>query len=174
MSSVSSQVEDPTIRRQAAELYRRYSALCFLRARRILGSDADDVVQEVFVRLLGNPPATLSADSPVVRAWLIATTTNVCTDRLRHKLRRDQGWRKALQAHVQPGAAADAESRVFSVELLRAALGEADEQTSQIVALAYFDELNQEEIAALLGVGRKTVAKRLGKFQARARRLLRT
>jgi RNA polymerase sigma-70 factor (ECF subfamily) len=48
--------------------------------------DADDVVQDTWVRMLERPPAT---DRPL-RPWLVAVTLNLARDRLR--ARRRAGW----------------------------------------------------------------------------------
>jgi RNA polymerase sigma-70 factor (ECF subfamily) len=56
---------------------------------RMTGSaaDADDVVQEAFVRALERPPEWAGVDAPI-RPWLVRVTMNVARDVLRRRKRR--------------------------------------------------------------------------------------
>jgi RNA polymerase sigma-70 factor (ECF subfamily) len=57
---------------------------------RMTGSatDADDVVQEAFVRALEHPPPRVGSDAPI-RPWLVRVAVNVARDVLRRRKRRD-------------------------------------------------------------------------------------
>jgi RNA polymerase sigma-70 factor (ECF subfamily) len=150
-------------------LYRQYGFQVERRCRRILGDsdEASDAAQEVFVRLL-----TKGADfrgAAEWMTWLYRVATNVCLNRL-----RDQKTRAALLARnadeVAPSSpspppdAAGTIDRRFLVTLLE----ELDETTQEIVLYHLVDEMSQGEIAALVGLSRVTVNKRLMRFRAHA------
>lgn len=148
---------------EVAELYRRYAPLVHARAKRIVGADADEIVQEVFLKLLDRPPAPDRAT-----AWIYATSTNLCLDRLRYRARRDEAWwedaREAFERQ-RPAGLAEALGRR---DLVRRLLARADRRTRTLAALVYVDGMTQQEAGDMLGVSRKTVNKRLERFRADA------
>jgi RNA polymerase sigma factor (sigma-70 family) len=151
---------------QIAELYRRHAPLVHSRARRLVRDEADDVVHEVFLRLLRRPPTgeqTLS--------WLLVTTTNICLDRLRARARRDEAWWSAVRAELGDDEIT-IERLVEAQEACRRLLGQFDPKTTRIAAMTLVDGMSQEEVAALFGVTRTAVAKRLQRFLRDARKLL--
>lgn len=89
----------------------RHERLLRALAYRMLGSvqDAEEVVQETFVRALEKPPAR---DRPV-RPWLVRVAMNLCRDRLRR--RKAAPWRgpwlpePALLEHVDPHLGPDSQ-----------------------------------------------------------------
>lgn len=60
------------------------------------GHDADDIVQEAFVRWLSSPPR----DSSTPEAWLVTIVQRLCVDsyrrRSRERLTDDTGWQNAF------------------------------------------------------------------------------
>lgn len=73
----------------AASCFEQHRGLVHSLSYRMLGvaADADEVVQEAFLRLLERPPA--DRDAPL-RPWLVRVAMNLCRDRLRQRRRR--GW----------------------------------------------------------------------------------
>lgn len=141
------------------ELYGRFAPLLAARARRIVGAEADDVVQEVFMKLITAPPA----DDHLI-AWLYTACTNLCLDRLRHHARRHDGWRAELRDALVGRRTSPVDELLAHKDLCRKLLTSTDERTQAIVALVHLDEMTQDEAATQLGVSRKTVVKRLGQF----------
>ncbi len=137
------------------------------RIRRIVGRDADDVVQELFVRLLGSRP-----DEKNIAAWIFTTSTNLAIDRVRHRARRDAAWQDEVRAAAR--GCPDAESLLANHEIARKVLASLDHKTQEVVVLVIFQELTQEEAAQRLGLSRKTVNERMQRFQDRARALVQT
>jgi len=148
-----------------AALYRKFAPLVHSRAGRLVGDDADDVVQEVFLRLIRQRPASGKEAS-----WIYRTTTNLCLDRLRHRGRRDSAWREDLRAHVVGMGPSAPDRLAESKELCRMMIGRAPRGTREVAALIYLDGMTQEEAAAELGLSRKTVGKRLKRFTDDARK----
>ncbi len=131
-------------------------------AWRVLGrsDDAEDVLQEVFLRLLRMDPATLD-----VRDWgayLRVAAVRAAIDQLRRNRQLRHVDPAALErvpdgADRSPTALAERHERA---ELLRAALARLPEREATLFALRHFEELSYEEIAERLEipVGRVGVA----------------
>jgi len=73
-----------------AHTLERHRPLLWNLGYRMTGSaaDADDVVQEAFVRALEHPPQWVADDAPI-RPWLVRVTMNVARDLLRRRKRRE-------------------------------------------------------------------------------------
>ena len=71
-------------------LYDLYGPRCFGLALRLLSQDhgaAEDVVQDVFVRVWQSPH-TVEIERGTARSWILASTRTACLDRIRHRARR--------------------------------------------------------------------------------------
>ena len=147
-------------------LYRKHGRMVFRRARALLGDvqAAHDAVQDVFIRALGARAEFESAASPV--AWLSRITTNHCLNRL-----RDTSRRRELAFQAPPfgeESRAHGEARVAVRDLLQ----RLPEVLGEIAVYYYVDQMNQDEIADLLGLSRRTVGNRLEEFRTAALALL--
>jgi RNA polymerase sigma factor (sigma-70 family) len=138
------------------------------RARRLVGADADDVVQEVFLRLIAKPPAIVD-----MTAWMYTTATNVALDRLRFVARRDAAWRAEVTRHAERERPSSVDEVLASRQLCRAILLRVDRHTQEVVTLVIFDEMTQEQAAETLGISRKSVNERLRRFRVQAEKQLR-
>ena len=107
--------------------------------------DAEDVYQDVFLRLLGQEASAW--DGEHLRAWLLRCTVNRCHDLHRFRLRRP-----VLALADLPETAAEADS------------GAAD--------LYYAEGYSTEEIAGLLDIPAATVRTRLRRARKRLKDLL--
>lgn len=142
-----------------AELFHRHATeLCgYLRARRG-APDAEDVVQESFVRLL----ATCKTDVPGnPRAWLYRTSANLAADAYDHRQVRSRlyvDWPDLADEIVDP--CADPARHTEASQRLRhilAALQQLPEPCYLAFLLNRFDNLSQRAIAVRLGLSEKTV-----------------
>lgn len=79
-------------------MYRVFGHSVQRRARQILGSDdeADEVLQEIFVRLVAHPEKFEQRSSPAT--FLYAVTTHACLSRLRDRKNRQ----RLLDQQVRP------------------------------------------------------------------------
>ena len=122
-------------------------------------ADAEDVVQEVFLKLLtARPPFR---DSEHEKAWLIRTTLHRASDLRRSTARRNVPLEEAAQAAAPQSGS----------ELL-AAVRALPEPYSAVIHLYYYEGYSMKEIAKLLGVPTPTVGTRLARGRERLRRLL--
>ena len=141
--------------REPAELARAYAPAIYRLAYARTGSraDAEDIMQELFVRLLRAGPDF--ADRAHARAWLLRVAANCANDWFRAPWRRREGpLTDSLPApeHEDGGV-------VEAVLALPAKYRTA-------VHLYYYEELSVAEIAKITGKSESAVKSRL--FRARA------
>lgn len=123
-----------------------------------ISQDAEDAVQEVFLRLYTAEKPFDSGEH--LRRWLIRVTINVCKDALKSPWRRR---RVPLDAVPDQPVFDRPEER----ELYQAVMA-LPEKYRTVLDLFYYEELSTKEIAALLGLRQSAVTTRL----SRARELL--
>ena len=142
-----------------AEVFRAHH-LEFVRLTTHLVGDrptAEDVVQDVFVRLHAHPDRVAGEGAPL--AYVRASVVNGCRSvQRRRKIARrnnDAGEAAALQANE-----ASAESAVLLAEDRRqvlAALAGLPRRRREVLVLRYYLGLSEAEIASVLGVSAGTV-----------------
>lgn len=131
-------------------------ALCRLQN----AADAEDVYQDVFLRLWGQ--AAEDWDAEHLKAWLLRTTLNRCTDLHCFRLRR-----QTLEWRDVPGAQLNAETAD-----VWAAVAELPEKLRTAVHLHYAEGYSTEEIAAVVGCPAATVRTRLLRGREKLKELL--
>ena len=125
-------------------------------------TDAEDVYQDVFLRLMKQEADSWDAEH--MKAWLIRTTLNRCADLHRFRLRRN-----ILSLEEIPELAGEAdESRMEVWE----AVARLPEKLRIPVHLYYGEGYSTEEIAAMTGVPAATVRTRLHRAREKLRNLL--
>jgi RNA polymerase sigma factor (sigma-70 family) len=149
------------------ELYRRHGAMVLRRARRILGNEeaARDAMQEVFVKVLRERESFRGEASPVT--WLYKVTTNLCLNRI-----RDASRRRALLAQLPPAEEAAGGPAPEDRAAVAKLIASLPDELREIAVYYYVDEMNQDEIAEIAGVSRRTIGNRLEEFKAAARTAL--
>ena len=149
-------------RRAAAALAEQYAGMLYRLAYARTGSraDAEDVMQEVFVRLLRARPEF--RDEEHAKAWLLRVGARCAADVLRAPWRRREGpLDDGLPAPEPPGEGGVVEAVLALPAKYRAA-----------VHLYYYEELSVAEIAAVLGKSEGAVKSRLFRARALLRRYL--
>lgn len=152
--------------------YRRVFPLVLAKCRRMLRghADANDVAQEVFVRLWKH--RELIHDQLALTAWLYRASTHLVIDRA-----RSRAFSQESLAHLHDalqGPAGDSEARFVSREELRRLLTSCPEPELEAAILSRVDRLTHPEIAEVMGVGERTVRRLLGRFDERTRVLQET
>lgn len=132
-------------------------ALCRLRN----AADAEDVYQDVFLRLFGQD--TESWDAERTKAWLIRATLNRCADLYRFRLRRPT---LPLEEVADTAAVGDGASALWE------AVGSLPEKLRIPIHLHYGEGYSTEEIAAALSVPAATVRTRLHRARGKLKELL--
>jgi RNA polymerase sigma factor (sigma-70 family) len=129
--------------------------------------DAEDVVQEAFLRALRHFHSFKGGDA---RPWLLAIVRNTCFTWLKQNRFPKE---ETIDDNIHPPSedASDPETlllRETERQLLRSALNRLPEDFLEVIVLREFEELSYKEIAEVIQVPAGTVMSRL----ARARRRL--
>lgn len=122
-------------------------------------ADAEDVVQEVFLRLLTTHP--VFRDAGHEKAWLIRTTLHRAADARRAAACRNVPLEDTVAA-PEPGN----ESELLS------AVRALPERYSTVIHLHYYEGYSIKEIAKLLRLPAATVGTRLARGRERLRQML--
>ena len=149
---------EQTLRTAMAEYGDTVYRLALCRTQSI--PDAEDVYQDVFLALLRQQAEGWEAGR--MKAWLIRTTLNRCTDLHRFRLRRPVlPLDEALTCPVDEEAAE-----------LWEAVGVLPEKLRTAVHLYYAEGYQAEEIAAMLGVPAATIRTRLRRAREKLKSVL--
>ena len=138
------------------DIYRRYGPALVRKATRLLGNreDALDVVQALFTDLFER--GALDVELP----YLYRALTNRCLTMLRNRNTRARLLERETRA-LQPVARTRSDECVLGQDLLLKLVDRLDESTLEVLVYRYWDELDQTEIASVMGVSRKTVVRRM-------------
>lgn len=110
-------------------------------------ADAEDAVQEAFLRLMTKAPRF--RDSEHEKAWLLRVTINIARNMRKTKARENLPLEKEIQNEKEQ-----------NTQLLQLVLG-LPERYSTIVHLYYYEGYSISEIAAILKIPSATVGTRL-------------
>ena len=142
-------------------LVETYSAMLLRLAATRLDSvqDAEDAVQDVFLKLLSAQPSFRDAGHE--KAWLIRATLHRASD-----IRR-----RAEKRNVPLETAENSPAREEGGELL-AAVRALPQKYSSVIHLHYYEGYSIQEISKLLGLPAPTVGTRLARGRERLRQML--
>jgi RNA polymerase sigma-70 factor (ECF subfamily) len=151
-----------------AQLYERYAPAIYAHCRRLLGSTAAarDAMQESFVRVLQRN-RNLEAGDEALR-YLYRTATNVSINVLRQRAVRDRAMPEIAARASKTESAEGHADRQF----VRMLLDRVDATGGSIAVMHFVDGMTQVEIAATLGITRRTVFNRLKALEKLAKALL--
>lgn len=131
-------------------------ALTQLRSR----ADAEDIYQEVFLRLIRHEPQFESQAHQ--KAWFIRVTVNCCKDLMKKRHRRDLRLEDWDQLPDQPAGNS----------ALYLALDQLSEKQRLMIHLYYFENYKTEEIARMLEMNASTVRSTLKRARKRMKDLM--
>lgn len=129
-------------------------------------ADAEDAVQEAFVRVLRHRDTLGEVRDQ--RVWLIRIVWNIVLDRKRRAKTRPETDDVAELARVLPSNGLSAEQMAAAAQHHAQVLACVDQlptKERQVLQLSAFEELSSVEIAAVLGISESSVRSRL--FRAR-------
>ncbi len=146
-----------------AEAYRRHSGSVFGLAKRLLGdhAQAEEVVQEVFLRLW-NTPDRFDPERGSLRSFLLAHAHGRSVDVLRSNSSRRRREDRDARSAAESGY--DIDREVWDLMLaaqVRDALAGLHDGERAAIELAYFGGLTYREVAEQLGEAEGTVKSRI-------------
>ena len=159
----------PTAEDFVDDLFRAHAVSLVRVAVLLLGDQpsAEDVVQDAFLRLYRGLPSLRDPDKalPYLRASVINGSRSVLRARRRTLLRRAQHEPPVWSAE---SAAMDGEDR----RAVLTAVAGLPRRSREVLALRYYLDLPDDEIAAALGVSRGTVSSTAARARAALARTL--
>jgi RNA polymerase sigma-70 factor (ECF subfamily) len=150
---------------RAAYLERRADLVRFFTMRLGSAAAAEDLVQDVFLRIERIDP---KSDVQNLAGYLYRLGSNLMLDRLRTERRaaaRDYAWRQTHRTIVgkdevdEAPAAEEALSARQRLAAVVRALSELPPQTQRVFRMHKFEGLSHPEVAAALGISRSAVEK---------------
>jgi RNA polymerase sigma-70 factor (ECF subfamily) len=140
--------------------YRAFGPALVRKAERILRSrdDAVDVVHALFVDLI--PRWNTSMDLP----YLYRAVTNRCLNVVRDRTTRARLLERDAAA-ATPIARVRLDDAVVGAGLIARLADRLDDAHLEVLVSRFVDDMTQDEIAAHLGVSRKTIGKRLDRIR---------
>ena len=146
-----------------AEAYRRHAGATFGLAKRLLNDHAraEEIVQEVFVRLW-NEPNRYDPERGTLRSFLLAHTHGRSVDMIRSDVSRRT--REEREAREQADGGYDVAREVWDMALaghVREAMESLQEGERDAIELAYFGGLTYKEVAERLDEPEGTVKSRI-------------
>jgi RNA polymerase sigma-70 factor (ECF subfamily) len=146
-----------------AAIYHRHADTCYALARRVLNDRtlAEEVVQELFVRLW-NEPGRFEPERGTLRSFLLAQVHGRSVDLLRAEVaRRGREQRDAYRAATAHDDLERAVLDLTEAEVVRAAVANLSEGEREAIELAYFGGLTYREVAVMLEQPEGTVKSRI-------------
>lgn len=146
-----------------AEIYRRNSAPVFGLAKRLLRDEAlaEEVVQEVFLRLW-NRPERYQPDRGSLRSFLLSHTHGRSIDLIRAESSRRRREEREAWMTAEAGPSIDEEVwQMALADKVRTALTSLPEREREAIELAYFGGLTYREVASRLNTPEGTVKSRI-------------
>ena len=155
------------------ELYRRYGPAIYARCRSLLADEsaAEDATQETFLRVQRHLDRVPSAREALY--WIYRVATNYCLNELRSRRGRALPHAELADLPEILHGIDPVEARLADQDLARRLIARARPNVRLCAWLYHLDGFEQEEVAAIVGVSRRTVATRLAEFSNNARKFVR-
>ncbi|MBP7776340.1 MAG: sigma-70 family RNA polymerase sigma factor [Acidobacteria bacterium] len=147
--------------------------LRFLARRVPPGVEADDLLQDVFLRVVRSLASLRGTERP--EAWLFQIARNALRDSLRARYRRD-GRTDVLEVDLpaEPDAAADRAAEAELAPCLTAMVGRLAEPYRTAMALTSLEGVTQAEAARRQGLSLSGMKSRVQRGRERLRQMLET
>ena len=157
-----------------AEVYRRHGGAVYGLARRVLSSaaEAEDVTQEVFLRLW-NQPDRFDPNRGSLRTFLLTQSHGRAVDTVRSL--NSRRLREVREAYRTATSSYDMQHEVWDLAIadqVERAMSGLPEEERRAIEMAYYDGHTYVEVAELLGQPEGTVKSRIRNGMRRMRTAL--
>lgn len=148
---------------ELGQLYRTYAPVIYARCRRILNDAraAEDATQETFLRV--HRHLAKAPDAQDALRWIYRIATNYCLNELRDRVARPTPVDDVDES--AGGTEGGMLEGMIDRDLVVRLLARVPAQIGEIAWLHHVDGLDQNEVAQLLGISRRTVVNRLAKLK---------
>jgi len=149
-------------------LYRRLGRPAMSKVSRVVGrlDVAQEIVQECFLKLWRRKIKFESEKSAYL--WIYKTCHNQAVDYLRCATTRREGSEELIEG-VADGNWAGVVDGAVNRDLVVKALKTIPKQDARILVFLVVDGMTQTEVAAVMGISRKTVSRALTRIEGRFR-----
>ncbi len=139
-----------------AQIVSRHSRMFYAAAYRMCGQqqEAEDIVQEAFIKLWKNPHGWDPANGAKFSTWFYRVVTNQALDHLRKK--KPQAEVPETLSDTRPDALEQLEEGALQDDLERA-IQSLPERQKAALNLCFYEGLSNKEAADILGVGVKAL-----------------
>ena len=164
---VSASTEAVSLR--VSSLYRKFGATIYSRCRRLLRDEAlaEDATQDVFVRVLKH--LDRAPDDAAVLGWIYRISTNYCLNLLRDRAGQAQSMAPDTLPDVEAG---NPERLLLDRQAVMQLIERAPPKLQPTAVLFFVDGRDHDQVAAALGISRRTVINRLNDFVARSKKFV--
>ncbi|MBL8025530.1 MAG: RNA polymerase sigma factor [Fibrobacteres bacterium] len=123
---------------------------------------AEDLSQNIFIKVMENLKQFEGKSDPFT--WIYRITVNECLHYLRRKTKETnlEDWTEHETLKIE-GVDRAVETKIILQEIMSL----FDSRTREIVFMAYFEGLQQDEMAKALGISERAINKRLAAFRER-------
>lgn len=180
ISMILMSIEDEKQRSDVEQIWNLYGKIMLAKAYGILGNmqDAEDAVQEAFLRISKNAENFSEPKSPDTIALVSIYTRNVAINLYRRNKKRNELFGNDGDLDNVISAAAESEDIAQlivndeTVEIVRRAINMLDEPYKDVILLKYYYHKKNIEIAEVLGVDANTVNGRVFRAKKKLKELI--
>jgi RNA polymerase sigma-70 factor (ECF subfamily) len=149
-------------------LYERYGSLVYSTCLRVVRDShiAEDMVQEIFLRIW-RKPESFASERGRFATWITSVTRNRAVDEVRSRNRRFRNETASPEEQERELPDAETNDPALTAELsdrrriILTAMGDLPSEQRQVIELAYFGGLTQQEISERLSQPLGTVKTRI-------------
>ena len=162
-------IEGPEERSKFEQIYEKYRALMFYRAKQILGDDrdAEDAVHEAFVRIANHIEKISDPECPKTRALVVIIVERISINEYNRKKRRGS---LPLAEELLPG-----EDRMEALEegsAVARAIAALPPRYREVLLLKYYNGYSAREIAGFLSATPDAVTQTLHRARKKLAEIL--
>lgn len=180
ISMILMSIDDDKQRSDVEQIWNLYGKIMLAKAFGILGNmqDAEDAVQEAFLRISKNAENFSEPKSPDTIALVSIYTRNVAINMYRRNKKRNELFGNDGDLDNVISAAAESEDIAQlivndeTVEIVRRAINMLDEPYKDVILLKYYYHKKNIEIAEVLGVDANTVNGRVFRAKKKLKELI--